>query len=135
LIDRAMITCIYRHIILPSKHFDIGPAPALYLLRIYAEHKGEDRYRAGLCRKLYFPPHGMTVIDQNQLGGRIISDDLMVSRIFPDHETQQLLGSAMAELSEKHWVLRYRSMFKSGFVMGHKVKALLDARIIPGSKL
>jgi hypothetical protein len=120
---------------MPIKHFNIGLALALLLQRIYAEHKDEDRYRAGLYWKSYFLFRSMTVIDQNQLGGRIISDDLLVSRISPKHETRQLLGSAIAACLKKHWVLRYRSMLKSGFGMGHKVKAPLDARIIPGSEL
>jgi hypothetical protein len=120
---------------MPIKHFNIGPPLALLLQRIYAEHKDEDRYQAGLYRKSYFLFRSMTVIDQNQLGGRIISDDLLVSRISPKHETRQLLGSAIAACLKKHWVLRYRSMLKSGFGMGHKVKAPLDARIIPGSEL
>jgi hypothetical protein len=105
LVNPKTTATISRHTIIPSKGLGIPPGCVLSLLRLYAKHRGVDRYKVGFhSRRSCIPFIGWYKKSPWDIGTRIISDDLMVSQIAPNNQTQSLLGNVIAHVPKKLWI-------------------------------
>lgn len=88
----------------------------LYLLRLYAEHQGIDRFKAGLySRRHTLPCLGWKLASQDTIGRRVISDDFLVLKLSLNAGTKLLLDQAVTKFSDKHWHKRERQSKKFNF--------------------
>jgi hypothetical protein len=95
---------IHTHVFIPAQQLGVGPAYAMRLLRLYANHRRIDRHAAGLfLREHRMPWRSWIMESQTELAPRFIADDYLAELVAPNEETRVLLGNAVARLSDKYW--------------------------------
>jgi len=106
-VSTADITFLNTHVSIPAKALLVNPGYAFRLLRLYAVHKGTNRYEAGhYLRKSRLFGGGWRLMNQDDIATRLLSDDFLTERIAPNEETKVLLGEAIARFGDKHWTDR-----------------------------